>query len=120
MSHSTCKHTISRHSISNSARQICIFPTRQYHHIHNYLVDNLPTRTISSSAYSFQIPKLTISKNIRRKKYAKKEPGCSLTLFMCILFLTLKAPIATKVVCFSRQLKCLRSLCGKQCGPRSD
>ena len=34
--------------------------------------------------------------------------------------LTLKAPIATKVVCFSRLLKCLRSLYGKQCGPRSD
>ena len=30
------------------------------------------------------------------------------------------APIATKVVCFSCLLKCLRSLYGKQCGPRSD
>ena len=34
--------------------------------------------------------------------------------------LTLNAPIATKVVCSSRLLKCLRSLYGKQCGPRSD
>ena len=34
--------------------------------------------------------------------------------------LTLNAPIATKVVCFFRLLKCLRSLFGKQCGPRSD
>ena len=34
--------------------------------------------------------------------------------------LTFKAPIATKVVCFSRLLKCLRSLYTKQCGPRSD
>ena len=34
--------------------------------------------------------------------------------------LTLNAPIATKVVCFSRLLKCLRSLYGKQCGPRSE
>ena len=33
-----------------------------------------------------------------------------------IPFLTLKAPIATK----SRMVKCLRSLYGKQCGPRSD
>ena len=32
----------------------------------------------------------------------------------------LNKPIATKVVCFSRLLKCLRSLYGKQCGPRSD
>ena len=34
--------------------------------------------------------------------------------------LTLNAPITTKVACFSRLLKCLRSLYGKQCGPRSD
>ena len=34
--------------------------------------------------------------------------------------LTLNALIATKVVCFSCLLKCLRSLYGKQCGPRSD
>ena len=34
--------------------------------------------------------------------------------------LTLNAPIATKVVCFSGLLKCLKSLYGKQCGPRSD
>ena len=33
--------------------------------------------------------------------------------------LTLNAPITTKVVCFSHLLKCLRSLNGKQCGPRS-
>ena len=36
------------------------------------------------------------------------------------MFLTLNVPIATIVVCFSRLLKCLRSLFGKQCGPRSD
>ena len=34
--------------------------------------------------------------------------------------LILNAPIATKVACFSRLLKCLWSLYGKQCGPRSD
>ena len=34
--------------------------------------------------------------------------------------ITLNAPIATKVICFSRLLNCLRSLYGKQCGPRSD
>ena len=32
----------------------------------------------------------------------------------------LNAQITTKVVCFSRLLKCLRSIYGKQCGPRSD
>ena len=36
------------------------------------------------------------------------------------IVLTLNQPIATKVVCFSRLLKCLRSLYGKQRGPRSD
>ena len=39
---------------------------------------------------------------------------------LLMLLLTLNAPIATKVVCFSGLLKCLRSLYGKQCGPRSD
>ena len=34
--------------------------------------------------------------------------------------LTHNASIAIKVVCFSCLLKCLRSLYGKQCGPRSD
>ena len=34
--------------------------------------------------------------------------------------LTHNAPIATKVVCFSHLLKCLRSLYGKQCRPISD
>ena len=36
------------------------------------------------------------------------------------IILTLNAPIATKVVCFSRLLKCLRSLHGKQRVPRID
>ena len=31
--------------------------------------------------------------------------------------LTLNAPMATKVVCFSRLLEYLRGLYGKQCGP---
>ena len=43
-----------------------------------------------------------------------------LSLGSVTLKLTLKAPIATKVVCFTRLLKCLRSLYGKHCGPRSD
>ena len=34
--------------------------------------------------------------------------------------LFLNASITTNVVCFSRLLKCLRSLYGKQCGPRLD
>ena len=33
--------------------------------------------------------------------------------------INLNAPIATKIVCFFRLLKCLRNLYGKQCGPRS-
>ena len=42
------------------------------------------------------------------------------TLSLVICILTLNAPIATKVFCFSHLLKCFRSLYGKQCGPRSD
>ena len=34
--------------------------------------------------------------------------------------ITHNASIATKVVCLSRLLKCLRSFYGKHCGPRSD
>ena len=41
-----------------------------------------------------------------------------ISLYFCPL--TLNAPITTKVVCFTCLLKCLRSLYGKQCGPRSD
>ena len=36
-----------------------------------------------------------------------------------VILVTLKVPIATKVVCLSRLLKCLRNLYGKQCGPSS-
>ena len=39
---------------------------------------------------------------------------------LCDKYLTLNEPITTKVVCFSRRLKCLKSLYCKQCGPRSD
>ena len=35
-----------------------------------------------------------------------------------LAYLTLKAPIATKVVCLSRLFKCLRSIYGRKCGPR--
>ena len=50
-------------------------------------------------------------------------PGCTLLNLPShapMFFLTLKAPTAIKVVCFSRLLKCLRSPYGKQCGTRSD
>ena len=36
------------------------------------------------------------------------------------IYLTLNVPIATKFVCFSRLLKCIRSLYAKRCRPRSD
>ena len=59
--------------------------------------------------------------------YRAKERVCingmnTKVLYTCSfnIVLTLNAPIATKVVCFSHLLKCLRSLCGKQCGPKSD
>ena len=45
------------------------------------------------------------------------KPTFGLLLSDC---LTLNAPIATKVICFSCLLKCLRSFYGRQCGPRLD
>ena len=47
------------------------------------------------------------------------KPGTILTSWEKVI-LTLNTPITTKVVCFSRLLKYLRSLHGKWCGPRSD
>ena len=41
-------------------------------------------------------------------------------LHFFLAYLTLKAPIATKVVCLSRLPKCLRSIYGRKCGPRPD
>ena len=54
------------------------------------------------------------------RTYPWKNPQRKPKFFLAEMGLTLKAPIATKVVCFSCLLKCLRSLYGKQCGPRSD
>ena len=63
--------------------------------------------------------------------YTGTDPSLSLWQKSCRYFgnptdetfwiraLTLNTPIATKVVCFSRLLKCLRSLNCKQCEPRS-
>ena len=56
--------------------------------------------------------KVNFAKKSANNKSMKNYPACN--------ELTLNAPIETKVICFSRLLKCLRSLYGKQCGPRSD
>ena len=48
-------------------------------------------------------------------KWTKDQDG-RYANFLLILI----APITTKVICFSRLPKCLRSLYGNQCGPRSD
>ena len=45
---------------------------------------------------------------------AYQNPHCFPLKSACKCILTLNAPIATKVVCFSRLLKSLRSLYGKQ------
>ena len=61
---------------------------------------------------SFFLKKLILKKLADSIKSVKNYPVCKK--------ITLKAPIGTKVVCLSCLLKCLRSLYGKQCGPRSD
>ena len=68
------------------------------------------------------------SKILRLHLYELEEPFCLEVWHSELLIstplicnhLTLNAPVAAKVVCFSRLMKCLRSLNGKQCGPRSD
>ena len=89
------------------------------------------------SGSSDHIPERIFSKKLIKKisiwqKMGKKIPRAKSWLYLCLVLvqprkhpnlagiLTLKAPIATKVVCFSLLLKCLRSLYDKQCGPRSD
>ena len=58
------------------------------------------------------------SLEVLKNKHKLSTNSCLLPEFLFVL--TLKTPIPTKVVCFSRLLKCLRNLYGKQCGPRSD
>ena len=58
--------------------------------------------------------------NPLRKSYIASRWSHSWKNIGIVTVLTLNEPIATKVVCFSHLLKCLRSLYGKQCGPRSD
>ena len=65
------------------------------------------TPLVSSSKYS-------VARKYFYSSCRKMWQKCLKTL------LTHTAQIATKVACFSRLLKCLRSLYGKQCGPRSD
>ena len=68
---------------------------------------------------------ITCSAHVPNKNFGKtKVAGLSLVVSIGKIsiygskYLTLYAPLATKVVCFSCLLKCLRSLYGKQCGPR--
>ena len=73
------------------------------------LKESSKTLVLSEEKFAVPIPDKTVD--------AKPEDATETTSGG---ILTLKEPIATKVVCFSRLLKCLRSLYGKQCGPRSD
>ena len=59
---------------------------------------------------------------MKKKKPAKIKCKMSkqTVLVQMRWLMSLNAPIATKVVCFFCLLKCLRSLYGKQCVPRSD
>ena len=66
-------------------------------------------------SWNFFSKNLILKKFSRRQKRMKNYPvGKESNV------LTLNEPITTKVVCFSRLLKYLRSLYGKLCEPRSD
>ena len=53
---------------------------------------------------------------VLKKQHLSSVYPCNIVQAVLIL----NAPIATKVLCFSRLLQCLSSLYGKQCGPRSE
>ena len=65
---------------------------------------------------------LSCNQHEPRSDCFKRNSLIRVHIFLHLLegILTLNAPITTKLVCFFRLLKCLRSLYGKQCGPRSD
>ena len=84
------------------------------HHRHS------PTLRLNRPIYgpgTFRVRGKLFFRNLTQKSNYCHKCTCQ----KCTMFsLTLNASIATKVVCFSRLLKCFRSLYGKQCGPRSD
>ena len=72
--------------------------------------------------FSFFVAVIVVSKSLsgelrKKKSHLNSQPTLNVDVYN---ILTINAPIATKVVGFSRLLKCLRSLYGNQCGPRSD
>ena len=68
----------------------------------------------------FQTTKVATSWPGKINMHAQQSNVAGGLIFVMRLHLTLKASIATKVLCFSRLLKCLRSLYCKQWGPISD
>ena len=93
-----------RHYLQGLLQQIVYFNKTVYLEFY----DILTVCTSSPRKYFVQI---RVESQLREHSYEPLSGG---------VYLTLNAPIATKVVCFSHLLKCLRSLYGKQCGPRSD
>ena len=78
------------------------------------------SRNTSSKYYSPLFPVSYVTLN--KFKASPRTPAASDFRISPLAMpgLTLNAPIATKIVCFSRLLKCLRSLYGKQYEPRPD
>ena len=111
--------------------------SRQSHVQHN-TNENLPSdpnEGLSANPYENHFGMIIVNCVFRKRTYCyfyrirdviyRKEefwacPSCWDETHLKVLHSALNAPIATKVICFSRLLKCLRSLCAKQCGPRSD
>ena len=74
--------------------------------------ERIPTRMGSCLVNLFKQ-----KKTCKITQYAKSFNLITMSLKSSLILIP---PIATKVVCFSRLLNCLRSLYGKQCGPRTD
>ena len=80
----------------------------------------MPSLTVFSTVSSFPVERMGQSVFSQGSFYWGKKAHWGEFWPVTLVTLTLKVPIATKVVCFSRLLKYLRSLYEKQCGPTSD
>ena len=72
------------------------------------------------NAYAFKGQVHGFAGRVKIVSHSSCRTGAILKKFCALLSLILNAPITAKVVCFSCLLKCLRSLYGIQCEPRSD
>ena len=123
--HQTPKETVPPTSAPHKTTNHNI-PTSTAHHVHHNTspkpsneVDELKKqvdyleKVVGGMARQMMLQQLFVEERIR----SDGDSGLKQIRYKKNPSLILHAPIATKFVCFSRLLKYLRCLCGKQCGP---